>query len=542
MRTSMMAGVVSMILGVQGINGADGTAFWEANPDYRSMDSAFLSSEVQSPNRIQLVNDPAGQFNKAYSIKILDGDYVASGERSEVKELKINGEIINQAEGDDWYYGWRSYIDISPNNVPTLDNEFLIINQWRSGGFNTPPLKLKLDDGKIRLSRYSKHGFDAGDGSTNPWLTDGVPFQPATWYEFVVRINCSNNPNVGFVEFWINGEQQTFLNGTTRHYYMTMDVPGNTLKFKTGIYRHPNLTGTVTHYNHTMRVGTTYDSVAPDTSLSIVKQEAESATISTIGAGYTNYSNTTLSEDEGIRFNGNSIGDSIEFTIPNVAAGVYRPMFTLVPHAFGGIYDIYLDTTKVMEGFDLNGNPGDLIDTDLTAYSIPAGDLKVRFVAVGTSGGGNRYRAYVDRFILDIVGGASASATVEAEATPFVASGASAAVEPSTQSSGGHWVRFNGNNNGDYIEFDSPNLSSGNHPVKIDLRKSKFSGKYRLKINGMNVGASFDLYRPSGSQIVEYDFGSVNFPQGVSKIRFTRVGQHPDAPKSRIYVDRLKLE
>jgi hypothetical protein len=81
------------------------------------------------------------------------------------------------------------------------------------------------------------------------------------WNSFVIGFKLSRGGD-GWVEFWYNGVQQRFTNGSTRY-------PGTTLwgthdNVKWGIYRSgANHTGAAVAYLNHAQLGTTYAAVAP---------------------------------------------------------------------------------------------------------------------------------------------------------------------------------------------------------------------------------------------------------------------------------------
>ena len=63
------------------------------------------------------------------------------------------------------------------------------------------------------------------------------------------------------MEFWYNGVQQKFTNGSTR--YTGATLWGDHVNNKWGVYRSGPNTGHAVAYLNQARLGSTYDSVAP---------------------------------------------------------------------------------------------------------------------------------------------------------------------------------------------------------------------------------------------------------------------------------------
>lgn len=95
-----------------------------------------------------------------------------------------------------------------------------------------------------------------------------IPFGTG-WNDFVLHINFSTDPTVGFVELYYNGRLQTFSTGSTRFYEATLQpgvnwdgVHPNTLDLQQ--YRGDNpVMGTTTVYQTGAKVATTYAAAAP---------------------------------------------------------------------------------------------------------------------------------------------------------------------------------------------------------------------------------------------------------------------------------------
>ena len=74
----------------------------------------------------------------------------------------------------------------------------------------------------------------------------------------------SKNANTGFVEAWLDGVTQTFVDGSRRYYVATMCPDDAYVYLKMGYYRgnHPEYPPG-THWFESPRLGSTYNSVVP---------------------------------------------------------------------------------------------------------------------------------------------------------------------------------------------------------------------------------------------------------------------------------------
>jgi hypothetical protein len=85
------------------------------------------------------------------------------------------------------------------------------------------------------------------------------------WENFVLHVNWSTDPKVGYVELWLNGVRQIFANGSTRVNFATFDpsINGRSDTVYINQYRQAGQRlGTVTIFQDNIRVGRTYTSVA----------------------------------------------------------------------------------------------------------------------------------------------------------------------------------------------------------------------------------------------------------------------------------------
>lgn len=142
--------------------------------------------------------------------------------------------------GSERWYGWSVYV---PAGHVTAPDGTLWLNtvQWKGLHGGSPPLAMEINRDNWRL------GGTKGGGSLPDIGTLG-PINPGTWTNFVIGINHSPNPAVGWVEAWVNRE--LVLPRTT---IATMDYQGDGVTpdptyFKQGIYRNSNWD--VTHVLH----------------------------------------------------------------------------------------------------------------------------------------------------------------------------------------------------------------------------------------------------------------------------------------------------
>jgi Polysaccharide lyase len=178
----------------------------------------------------------------AARFEVRDGDVEpdTGSERSEV-----SGPTFN--EGEDLYI--RDAIRIPSTNtysVPWQIVQQLHEEDW--GG--SPGIAVFLEAGPILR-------IGGGDGSPRFWQS-GV-LEMDSWHDLIYRVMLSRDPNVGFVEVWLDGVQQTLLNGQLRAYGETIQAPQTYLK--AGIYRSKSSTGTSIVEHDSIVIGTSLAAV-----------------------------------------------------------------------------------------------------------------------------------------------------------------------------------------------------------------------------------------------------------------------------------------
>jgi hypothetical protein len=160
-------------------------------------------------------------------------------------------------EGDERWIGSSVYL---PPDFPNLtDGGWLIVGSY---GFAPPyeggapgSLVVRAPYDELMLTRDESYNRD------EIWRT---PLRKGKWMDFVFHVKFSRDPNVGFVELWVNGHRQTFSNGRDRLYYATLkkDSTGCGELILTS-YRNKGMFEWATLYQDEAKVGTSYQAVAP---------------------------------------------------------------------------------------------------------------------------------------------------------------------------------------------------------------------------------------------------------------------------------------
>ena len=208
-----------------------------------NFDAGFRGWYVQSlSSRATLFSGGAFQGTEAARFEVRQGDVEpdTGSQRSEV-----SGPTFNQ--GEDLYL--HDAIRVPSGN--TFSAPWQIIEQLHEENWGgSPGMAVFLENShSLRLG--------AGDGSPTFW--QGPALQPDRWYDLTYRVNLSQDPGSGFVEVWLDGVQQTLVNGQARIYGQTIQAAQTYLK--AGIYRSKSSSGTSIVDHDAIAVGTSYAAV-----------------------------------------------------------------------------------------------------------------------------------------------------------------------------------------------------------------------------------------------------------------------------------------
>jgi hypothetical protein len=147
---------------------------------------------------------------------LLNFSMPGGGKRSEV-EPKFKA----LSEGDEYYFGFS--VKLAPD-FPVGTSDWQVITQFKNDGTGSPPLELKVQDGKFLI--------DGDSGGFSQVVGDATPGQ---WTHLVLKVKFS--PSNGTVSAWQDGVQKIadFAPPSGTMY------SGKNSYVKTGIYRDPSI-------------------------------------------------------------------------------------------------------------------------------------------------------------------------------------------------------------------------------------------------------------------------------------------------------------
>jgi hypothetical protein len=179
----------------------------------------FAGWHLQSlPGRARIVHDEPYEGDSAARFEVRPGDVEPE-----------TGSSRSEVSGPTFQAGQDLYIR-DAFRVPSADTfrgPWQIIQQLHETEWNgSPGVAVFLGTNKsLRLG--------AGDGSPTYWR--GPKLKTGRWYDLVYRVKLSQDPKVGFVEVWLDGQRQRLTSGGFRAHGQTIQT--NSTYLKVGIYR-----------------------------------------------------------------------------------------------------------------------------------------------------------------------------------------------------------------------------------------------------------------------------------------------------------------
>jgi hypothetical protein len=163
-------------------------------------------------------------------------------------------------EGDDYYVGYS--LLLPSNFLDQLSSRgWLMVAQDGYAGYRMPPFAYYFIGGPSG-GKFELHARPDGHITGTPILSVDPTY--GKWMDVVTYYKFSADSSVGFIEVWINGEQQTFTTGQERYRQNTLE-PGSPAcgKLLHNSLRGAGMADSVTIYQDEIKVGNSYSAVAP---------------------------------------------------------------------------------------------------------------------------------------------------------------------------------------------------------------------------------------------------------------------------------------
>jgi len=210
-------------------------------------------------DRVHVMNNSAttdasvvrrGTHSLKMSVEDIDSNTFGwSGVRSHLVKTNLFSEGLER------YIGWSTYVPADHANPTSWFN----MAQLGYADGTMPPTLFALEYGG-----YFSLVYDATSQRIRKWRST-VPLKGA-WHDFAIRILFHRNPNIGFVEFWVDGVPQTMANGGKRIYYSTLNPQnrdGALGHLHISNYRNRGQMQWSTIYYDSVKVGDSYVAVNP---------------------------------------------------------------------------------------------------------------------------------------------------------------------------------------------------------------------------------------------------------------------------------------
>ena len=232
-----------------------GGLLWSGDPARGT--SVFVGLE-KAPGTITVAKDPLTQTP---SFRYETWQNGGTKSRCESRGLRLpNGEpfaLNGSRQGQVFYLGWRALWD----PMPTQKGAWISLFQLHLEGGHGPgagPFVLRtLGDGQLHFQLISPNG-----SSRHIW---NAPFVVNTWHSFVIGFKLSktaSGASAGWVSFWYDGVQQTFVGGAKQLPAATL--LGNQVNVKWGVYRSSaNRTGHAVEWVNHARLASDFADAAP---------------------------------------------------------------------------------------------------------------------------------------------------------------------------------------------------------------------------------------------------------------------------------------
>ncbi|MFL1897194.1 Ig-like domain-containing protein [Aquimarina sp. 2-A2] len=396
---------------------------WYGDPN-KSVKSSFrrfdsgnagdnCSNQSNNSSTATTVTDP--EYGKVWRIRKPKGQ-----KRGEFARTTGTVNSYVPKDGDVVYYGWRWKIESTPNI-----NSGIAVWQWKTDASNQNntqnyPLNMGYGNGKLSLSAWGPcyPSWNSCSGSISQRMTvlwnKSVPED--TWVSFVLKIKMSRNKDVGYVEFWYNGEKQTLTNSGFQDYKVKLSADGKRAYHKTfdgtvvypkwGAYNANACNFDVSAYYDEMRVAKTLGEATPSGTSSGSNQPP------TVSITSPNQANYNAGSDILVNINANDTDGSItkhevfvNGTLVDTDGDTYTPY--LITNLQEGNYTVKVvvtdnDGAKAQDTFTLNVTSENM--PPVVSFIQPSSNLTVQegydiFVeatASDTNGSISNLKLYID--------------------------------------------------------------------------------------------------------------------------------------------------
>jgi hypothetical protein len=270
-------------------------------------------------------------------------------------------------------------------------------------------------------------------------------------------------------------------------------------------------------------------------------REAESIPFTTSGEAANVITDAAASAGAWRTFLADGVGDFIEYTLPNVAAGTYNLRLLYKAHPNRGILSVSVNGVARPGTLDQFSASPTFLEAPLGAVTFTAsGNQRVRLTVTGRNPSAGTFTLSADAFRLVPAG--ATTQTFEADALPRITSGAAAALQNDPNTTGGTWLALLADGAGDFIEYTLPNIPAGSYRVRLSYKGHPNRGILQASLDGGNLGGTLDQFSATSVYPVA-TLGTVTFAAtGNHALRLTVTGRNPAAGAFTLSSDVITLE
>jgi hypothetical protein len=208
-----------------------------------------------APDRITTSSRHTRKGTHSAKLTVLDSDNPSGwGARADLSADNMF------CEGDDYYVGYSLLLPSDFLDQLSSDG-WLMVAEDGYAGQGMPPFALYFIGGPSG-GKFELQARPDGHMTGKPILSVDPTY--GKWMDVVTYYKFSADSSVGFIEVWINGEQQTFRTGQESYRQNTLE-PGSPVcgTLLHNSYRSAGMADSVTIYQDEIKVGQTYNAVAP---------------------------------------------------------------------------------------------------------------------------------------------------------------------------------------------------------------------------------------------------------------------------------------
>jgi hypothetical protein len=214
---------------------AQAAAIWDG--DAGGGIGVFGNLNCDSPGSVTSVDD-------ATHGKVWRYNKPSGSNRCENHGVAVGGKRYVFQNGSTYYLGWQSKLTSTADNNANF--------QWKSYGNHIQnfPVVLKMIGGRMSILQRQPNNVQH--------IIWSRPITANSWHSYVLGLHLSSATTGGWVEFWFDGQQQSFTDGSQRWPCRTWDSSNEP---KWGVYGASGTT--VANYVDALKIGPTYSDVAP---------------------------------------------------------------------------------------------------------------------------------------------------------------------------------------------------------------------------------------------------------------------------------------